>query len=357
MTRVRGDYQMDFEKLSIPLTSFYSCFNASDGADVVRFKLRVHNCQTSNEFHPAESWKRVPSRRFTTVAANINGNRKTKVSRHADILTYLEGAWPLSVQVTRVTQTLATITKLSYDQRTDTVQSCAKISFLHSLLLTVWLFVYWYNFWPLCRECNKTNFHRCPPIEQMDELPVSDPCVWTKICGIATRQTLRIPREKCRAKGWKRLIWREFNFFSAPTVIRQKDRGAKGQIVAHAPMNSVRRVRRHWDPFSFQLGDRHLFCNIFWRGIRKMTSLPVFLSLWILEVFAGPSDENISMIKVQKKYEKSPETLRFDLLKIKMCRGDSRPWRLVLRCWCFTCKIKLYVKTIVRYLVRWKRLI
>lgn len=201
MTRVRGDYQMDFEKLSIPLTSFYSCFNASDGADVVRFKLRVHNCQTSTEFHPAESWKRVPSRRFTTVAANINGNRKTKVSRHADILTYLEGAWPLSVQVTRVTQTLATITKLSYDQRTDTVQSYAKISFLHSLLLTVWLFVYWYNFWPLCRECNKTNFHRCPPIEQMDELPVSDPCVWTKICGIATRQTLRIPREKCRAKG------------------------------------------------------------------------------------------------------------------------------------------------------------
>ena len=78
MTRVRGDYQMDFEKLSIPLTSFYSCFNASDGADVVRFKLRVHNCQTSNEFHPAESWKRVPSRRFTTVAANINGNKKNK---------------------------------------------------------------------------------------------------------------------------------------------------------------------------------------------------------------------------------------------------------------------------------------
>ena len=78
MTRVRGDYQADFEKLSIPLTSFYSCFNASDGADVVRFKLRVHNCQTSNEFHPAESWKRVPSRRFTTVAANINGNKKNK---------------------------------------------------------------------------------------------------------------------------------------------------------------------------------------------------------------------------------------------------------------------------------------
>ena len=78
----------------------------------------------------------------------------------------------------------------------------------------------------------------------------------------------------------KRLFWREFNFFSAPIVIRQKDRGAKGQIVAHAPMNSVRRVRCHWDPFSFQLGDRHLFCNIFWRGIKendKFTS--IFISV------------------------------------------------------------------------------
>ena len=146
MTRVRGDYQADFEKLSIPLTSFYSCFNASDGADVVHFKLRVHNCQTSTEFHPAESWKRVPSRRFTTVAANINGNKKNKSFTprwHTDIP---EGAWPLSVRVTRVTQTLATITKSSYDKRTDTVQSYAKISFLHSLLPTVWLFVCWYNF-------------------------------------------------------------------------------------------------------------------------------------------------------------------------------------------------------------------
>ena len=205
----------------------------------------------------------------------------------------------------------------------------------------------------------------------MDEFTVSDPCVWTKICGIATWQTLQIPREKCRAKGCfdvqKALFWRELNFFSPQfyhkwiTLIRGKDRGAKGQIAAHAPMNFVRRVRHHWDPFSaplrvFNRAIGTCFAIFLGEG-KKMTILLVFLTLWILEVFAGPSDENISMIKVQKKYEKSPETLRFDLLKIKMCRGDSRPWRLVLRCWCFTCKIKLYVKTIVRYLVRWKRLI
>ena len=71
-----------------------------------------------------------------------------------------------------------------------------------------------------------------------------------------------------------------------------------------------------------------------------MTSIPIFLTLWILVVFAGPSDEDILMIKVRTKHEKSPKTwsLRFDLLKIKMCRWDSKPWRLVLRWRCFTCK-------------------
>ena len=71
-----------------------------------------------------------------------------------------------------------------------------------------------------------------------------------------------------------------------------------------------------------------------------MTSMPIFLTLWILVVFAGPSDEDILMIKVQTKHEKSPKTwsLRFDLLKIKMCRCDSKTWMLVLRCWCFTFK-------------------
>ena len=52
MTRVRSDYQAYFEKLSIPLTSFYPCFNASDGADVVRFKWHIDvpkACATS--FH------------------------------------------------------------------------------------------------------------------------------------------------------------------------------------------------------------------------------------------------------------------------------------------------------------------
>ena len=195
----------------------------------------------------------------------------------------------------------------------------------------------------------------------MDELPVSDPCVWTKICGIATRQTLRIPREKCRAKGCfdakKAILERVQLFFGAycNTTEGPRSKGANCCACANE-FCSARSVPLG----SFQLSTGRsapFFAIFFGEGLKKMTSLPVFLSLWILEVFAGPSDENISMIKVQTKYEKSPETLRFDLLKIKMCRGDSRPWRLVLRCWCFTCKIKLYVKTIVRYLFRWKRLI
>ena len=36
-----------------------------------------------------------------------------------------------------------------------------------------------------------------------------------------------------------------------------------------------------------------------------MTSIPIFLTLWILVVFAGPSDEDILMIKVRTKHEKA----------------------------------------------------
>ena len=69
-----------------------------------------------------------------------------------------------------------------------------------------------------------------------------------------------------------------------------------------------------------------------------MTSLPPFLTLWILVEFAGSSDEDILMIKVRTKREKRPKTwsLRFDLLTIKMCTRGNKPWRLVLRCWCLT---------------------
>ena len=67
-----------------------------------------------------------------------------------------------------------------------------------------------------------------------------------------------------------------------------------------------------------------------------MTSLPPFLTLWILVEFAGSSDEDFLMIKVRTKREKRPKTwsLRLDLLTIKMCTWDNKPWRLVLRCWC-----------------------
>ena len=69
-----------------------------------------------------------------------------------------------------------------------------------------------------------------------------------------------------------------------------------------------------------------------------MTILPPFLTLWILVEFAGSSDEDFLMIKVRTKREKRPKTwsLRLDLLTIKMCTWDNKPWRVVLRCWCLT---------------------
>ena len=71
---------------------------------------------------------------------------------------------------------------------------------------------------------------------------------------------------------------------------------------------------------------------------RWLTSLPPFLTLWILVEFAGSSDEDILMIKVWTKREKRPKpgSLRFDILTIKMCTRGNKPWRLVLRCWCLT---------------------
>ena len=88
----------------------------------------------------------------------------------------------------------------------------------------------------------------------------------------------------------------------------------------------------------FSTGRSTPFCNTFLRGMKEYESLPLFLTLWILVEFAGSSDEYILMIKVRTKSEKRPKTwsLRFDLLTIKMCTWDYKPWRLVLRCWCLT---------------------
>ena len=88
----------------------------------------------------------------------------------------------------------------------------------------------------------------------------------------------------------------------------------------------------------FQLSDRHLSVILLGEGWKSMTNLPPFLTLWILLEFAGSSDEGILMIKVRTKREKRPKTwsLRFDLLTIKMCTWDYKPWRLVLRCWFLT---------------------
>ena len=54
-----------------------------------------------------------------------------------------------------------------------------------------------------------------------------------------------------------------------------------------------------------------------------MTSLPPFLTLWILVQFPGPLDEDILMIKVQTKHGNRPKTLnlRFNLLMIKKIWG------------------------------------
>ena len=100
-----------------------------------------------------------------------------------------------------------------------------------------------------------------------------------------------------------------------------------------APFSYFQRASAH-----FQLGDRHLFVIFFGEGWKCMTSLPPFLTLWILVVFAGSSDEYILMIKVRTKREKRPKTwsLRFDLLTIKMCIWDYKSSRLISRCSCLT---------------------
>ena len=107
---------------------------------------------------------------------------------------------------------------------------------------------------------------------------------------------------------------------------------------AHAQIKLVRRIRRHFDIFSALLGDQHLFVIFFGKGWKSITSLSPFLTLWILVELAGSLDEDILMVEVRTKREKRPKTwsLRFDLLTIKMCTWDYKPWRLVLRCWCLT---------------------
>ena len=51
----------------------------------------------------------------------------------------------------------------------------------------------------------------------------------------------------------------------------------------------------------FQIGDRRLFVILFEEGLKRILSLPSFLTLRILKWFAGSSDENVVMIKVRRK--------------------------------------------------------
>ena len=117
---------------------------------------------------------------------------------------------------------------------------------------------------------------------------------------------------------------------------------SRGEFCCACAKKFVRRVRRHFDIFSVLLRVFNwaidTFLILFGEGWKSMTSIPPFLTLWILVEFAGSSDEDIFKIKVRTKREKRPKTwsLRFDLLTIKMCTWDYKPWRLVLRCWCLT---------------------
>ena len=47
--------------------------------------------------------------------------------------------------------------------------------------------------------------------------------------------------------------------------------------------------------------------------MKIMTSLPPFLTLWILVEFAGSSDEDMLRIKVRTKRKKKPENLKFEI--------------------------------------------
>ena len=101
---------------------------------------------------------------------------------------------------------------------------------------------------------------------------------------------------------------RSSSFFK---VVGKSHHITEGHFVAHAPVEFCSARAASYSQRAsagFQRGDRHLFVIFFGEGCKRMTSLPIFLTLWILVVFAGSSDEDISMFKVRTKREKSPKT-------------------------------------------------
>ena len=127
------------------------------------------------------------------------------------------------------------------------------------------------------------------------------------------------------------LCWCHFFFYSYYWAERH--------FAAHAPVEFCLVIlsARFW---GFSTRRSTLFYNTFWREMRendKYTNISnsvntrgVCWPLW----WGYFNDQSTNETR------KSPKTwsLRFDLLKIKMCRWDRKPLRLVLRCWCFTCK-------------------
>ena len=80
------------------------------------------------------------------------------------------------------------------------------------------------------------------------------------------------------------------------------------------------------------------FCDIFWRGMEeydKFTTISNSVdTCGVCWLFGWGYFNDQSANKTRKKSK--TWSLRFDLLTIKMCTWDYKPWRLVLRCWCLT---------------------
>ena len=102
------------------LTSFasnYAFITARQVMNFIRHNLESEFLVTDSRLsQPSKEWLGTWSQQhfYVDLLSELGINEEKKVSRYADILTYLKRARPLSV--------LATITKLSYDKRTDTVQ-------------------------------------------------------------------------------------------------------------------------------------------------------------------------------------------------------------------------------------------
>ena len=80
------------------------------------------------------------------------------------------------------------------------------------------------------------------------------------------------------------------------------------------------------------------FCDTFWRGMKEYDKFTTISNSVDTHGVCWPFGWGYFNDPSANKREKRPKTwsMRFDLLTIKMCTWDYKPWRLVLRCWCLT---------------------